>query len=107
MSVLPHHRRAATVSSPIGDVSFIPSSEPPFVTYYEARIYAEGTTTPVLATKYLGKPAAEVATGKIKVNMRTTFNALPNGNYVVGIAAVGAGGTSETISDIAYAVPLS
>ncbi len=76
------------------------------VTYYEARVYAEGTTTPVVATKYLGLPEASPATGLIKVNIATMLNARPPGNYDVIVAAVGPGGTTESSHAGAYAVPL-
>lgn len=103
MACIPNAVRAI-VSSSVGNVQFTPAAEP--VTYYEARVYAEGTTTPIRATKYLGKPSADVVTNLITVNLATTLNALPAGNYVVGVAAVGPGGTSESISVIAYVVPL-
>lgn len=103
MSVLPDARRSAETSSHLGDVAFQPSAGA--VLYYELRIYAEGTTTPILATKYLGKPNA-YADGFIRVNCRTTFDALPAGNYDPIIAAVGAGGTDESPHGTAVTVPL-
>jgi len=102
--MIPHARLAATISSPLGDLSFTPSAGA--VQYYEARAYDEGTTTPIRATKYLGVPGVDVATGKIKVNIRTMLNALPAGNYEVIVAAIGAGGTDESVHASAYAVPL-
>lgn len=104
MSALPDALRSSTVSSPLGDLSFTPSAGT--VLYYEARVYAEGTTAPLLATKYLGVPEADVATGKIKVNIRTTLDALPAGNYDVTVAAVGIGGVDESTHINAYTVPL-
>lgn len=104
MSVLPDAMRSAVVSNPLGDVSFTPSAGA--VLYYEARAYAEGTTTPVRATKYLGVPGVDAVTGKIKVNCRTMLDALPAGNYDLVIAAVGAGGTDESAHGTAYTVPL-
>lgn len=74
--------------------------------YYEARAYAEGTTTPIRATKYLGVPNADAVTGLIKVNVRTMLDALPAGNYELVIASVGTGGTSESPHGSAYTVPL-
>jgi hypothetical protein len=103
VSTIPHHRLSATVSDPLGDVSFTPSPGSPL--YYEARAYAEGTTTPVLATKYLGL-SAPYADGKIRVNLRTMLNALPPGNYDLIIATVGAGGTDESVHASAVVVPL-
>ena len=91
------------MSSPLGNVSFTPPAGE--VIYYEARIYAEGTTTPVLATKYLGKPGVGTD-GKVLVNVRTMLDARPAGNYHVVIAAVGAGGTDESDPGPAYVVPL-
>lgn len=103
MSVIPESLRLSP-SSPLGDLLFTPS--PGSVLYYEARVYAEGTTTPILTTKHLGLPAADLATGKIKVNVRTMLNALAPGNYEVLVAAIGSGGTSESAHATAYAVPL-
>jgi hypothetical protein len=85
-------------------LSWTPSSGT--VTYYEARVYAEGTTAPILATKYLGKPNA-AANGFITTTIRTTLNALEDGNYEVTVAAVGPGGTTESAHGAAYAVPLT
>jgi len=105
MSVLPDALRSAVISSPIGNLTFTPASGT--VTYYEARVYAEGTSTPILATKYLGKPNADAVTGLIKVNAATMLNAQPPGNYEVIVAAVGPGGTTESSHAGAYAVPLT
>lgn len=104
MSVIPDALRSAIISSPLGDLQFFPSAG--VVLYYEARVYVEGTTTPLRATKYLGVPGVDAVTGKIKVNILRTLNALPSGNYVVTVAAVGAGGTDESDPVIAYVVPL-
>ena len=104
MSVIPDCLRSAVVSSALGNLSFSPSSGT--VTYYEARVYAEGTTTPVLATKYLGVPEADAVTGLIKVSILTMMNALPAGNYDVIVAAIGPGGTTESPHAVAYAVPV-
>jgi len=103
VSVIPDALRSAVVSSPLGDVAFTPPAGA--VLYYEARAYAEGTSAPVLATRYLGKPDA-YASGQIRVNIRTMLDALVPGNYEVIVAAVGAGGTDESIHATAYVVPL-
>lgn len=103
MSVIPDSVRRAP-SSPLGDLLFTPS--PDAVLYYEARVYAEGTTTPILTTKHLGLPAADVVTGQITVNVRTMLNALAPGNYEVLVAAIVSGGTSESAHTSAYVVPL-
>jgi hypothetical protein len=76
------------------------------VTGYEARAYAEGTTTPVLATKWLGKPNADPVSNLIRVNIATMLNALPPANYDVIVAAFLSGGPSESAHATAYAVPL-
>lgn len=101
MTVLPSGFRA-TVSSPLGDLSFFPSSSA--TDYYEARIY--DSLDVLVATKYLGK--SEVyADGKIKVNIRTTLDALPPGDYDVRVFQSGPGGTSESATGTPYIVPLS
>jgi len=104
VSVIPDALRSTIISSPLGDLAFTPSTDP--VLYYEARVYAEGTTSPLLATKYLGVPSPDPVTGQIKVNLATMLNALSPGNYLVAVAAVGAGGTSEGFSNV-FVVPLS
>jgi hypothetical protein len=104
VSVIPDALRSAVVSSPLGNLSFTPS--PGAVLFYEARVYAEGTPSPVLATKYLGVPDANPVTNLITVNLATMLNALAPGNYEVLVAAVGAGGTDESAHATAYAVPL-
>lgn len=105
MSISPYCLRRVAVSSPLGDLTFTPSVDP--VLYYEARVYASGTSTPVLATKYLGVPSADPVTNLIKVNVRTMLDARPSGPYDVRVAAIGAGGTSESASSNAFDVPLS
>lgn len=102
MTVIPDGR--STVSSPLGDLLFTPS--PDAVLYYEARVYAEGTTTPILTTKYLGVPAIEAPSGQVRVNIARVLNALAPGNYEVTVAAIGSGGTSESAPTTAYVVPL-
>jgi hypothetical protein len=104
MSVIPDCLRSAVISNPLGDVTFTPSAGA--VLSYEARVYAAGTSTPVVATKYLGVPNADPVTGLIKVNCRTMLDALPAGSYTVKIAATGAGGTDESDTTTAYDVPL-
>lgn len=104
MSVIPHAQRLAVISNPLGDLTFTPSVSA--TDYYEARAYAEGTTTPVRATKYLGKPDASPVTNLIKVNILTMMNALPAGNYDVVVAAIGPGGTGESAHGTAWTVPL-
>ena len=104
MSVIPDALRLVGPSPTLGNLSWSPSTGT--VTYYEARVYAEGTTTPLRATKYLGKPEANPATGLITTTILTTLNALPAGNYEVLVAAVGPGGTAQSARGTAYAVPL-
>lgn len=104
MAVIPNALRAM-VSSPIGNLSFTPSTGS--VTYYEARALAEGTSAPTLATKYLGVPNAAPATNLITVNIATMLNALPAGSYDVKVAAVGPGGTTLSADSNVFDVPLS
>ena len=104
MGVIPNGQRAI-ISSPIGNLSFTPSTGT--VTYYEARVYSEGTSAPVLTTKYLGVPNAAPATNLITVNIATTLNALTAGSYDVKVAAIGPGGTSESAQSNVFDVPLS
>ena len=108
MSVIPDALRSTIISSPLGDLSFTPSVDA--ILYYEARVYALGTSSPVLATVYLGGPPptgpSADQTGKIKVNILRTLNALPSGNYEVRVAAIGAGGTSESTESNPFEVPV-
>lgn len=105
MSVIPSALRSVEPSSPLGDLTFTPSVDA--VLYYEARVYAEGTSSPVLTSRYLGKPEADIVTNKIKVNLKTMLNALTPGNYEVTVAAIGSGGTSESSDSNVFIVPLS
>lgn len=104
MSVIPDARRSAVISGSLGDLSFVPSVSA--TDYYEARAYAEGTTTPIQATKYLGKPNADPVTNTVTVNIRTMLDALPPGNYDVVVAAFGPGGVGESGHATAWTVPL-
>lgn len=89
----------------LGDVTFIPSVNP--VLYYEIRVYAQGTVTPVVATKLVSGQKADPWTGLVRVHCKTMLNALSAGNYDVTVAAIGSGGTSESSISNAFTVPLS
>lgn len=107
MSVIPDAGRLTIISSPLGDLTFTPPVTGGTVQYYEARVYAENTTTPILATKYLGLPNADPVTGLITVNMATLLNSLAAGNYDVAVAAIGPGGVgTEGVSNV-FTVPLA
>lgn len=102
MTMIPHAQRSATISSPLGDLYFFPS--PSTTNFYEARVYDSSSV--LVATKYLGKPEP-YADGRIKVNIRTTLDALPAGNYDVRVFQSGPGGSAESDPGVPYIVPLS
>lgn len=105
MTVIPDHLRSVPVSSPLGNLSYTPSVDP--VLYYEARVYAAGTSSPILTTQYLGDPAVDPATNLVTVNIGRMLNALAPGNYEVTVAAIGSGGTSESADSNIFVVPLA
>jgi hypothetical protein len=86
-----------------GDVTFDASADHSAVTSYEARIYTYPAGTLVTSVN-LGKPTP--SGGLITVNLANAFSALTAGNYDVTIAAIGAGGTSESVYSNAFALPL-
>jgi len=87
----------------LGDLTFTPSVDA--VLYYEARVYAEGTSSPILATQYLGVPPVD-ANGRCRVNILSMLNAQAPGNYDVKVAATGSGGTSESAESNVFVVPV-
>jgi regulation of enolase protein 1 (concanavalin A-like superfamily) len=70
------------------------------VTSYKLNIYASGanpsTATPVSSVS-LGKPTPD-SSGNIQVDEQSFFNGLAAGNYIATVAAVGAGGTTQSSS---------
>jgi hypothetical protein len=77
---------------------FVPSSNhATAVSNYVLEIFTAGTNTTgatPLATQNLGKPA--VVNGECSANISSAIAALPSGNYVATVSAVGAGGTARS-----------
>ena len=89
----------------LGDVSFTPSSDHDTnVSYYEARVHPEGSST-IVATKLLGKPSI-TSSGKIVCSLRAILNSLSAGNYVVIVRAVNANGSTDSTDSNTFTVPL-
>lgn len=98
--------RSAPLAIPLlGDVTFVPSADYATVTSVTARVYAQGTTTPIVATQGLGKPPA--LGGTCTANMFATLSALAPGNYDVTIVETNASGSTESGVSNAFTVPLS
>jgi hypothetical protein len=91
------------ISTSKGDVSFLVSTDPT-VTSYAINVYAAGTSSPILVTVHLGLP--HPIGSVITVNIASTLNALPAGNYDVTIVATNPGGSSESAVSNTFTVPL-
>lgn len=88
----------------LGDLTFAASPDHATLTSYEARLYVEGTTTPVIDTLDLGLPTP--SGGSITVNIATWLNSQLAGNYDVRVAAIGPLGTTESGASNSFTVPL-
>ncbi len=88
-----------------GDVRFAASPDHATLTSYEVRVRPEGSGT-VAGSENVGKPTPD-AYGDITVNMSTLFGTLSAGNYTVSVAAVSAGGTTDSDVSAVFALPLT
>ena len=90
----PSSRRAVFVAS---------SNHNTAVTRYVLEIFASGanpnTATPV-ATRDLGKPP--VSSGECDVDVTSTINSLPPGQYIATVTAVGSGGSVRSAPSAAF-----
>ncbi len=87
-----------------GEVSFPVSADHAAVTSYEIRAYLEGS--PVLAgSTNIGKPTP--VGGVITVNISSFLATLEAGNYVLTVAAISPGGTSESDASAPFSLPLA
>lgn len=73
---------------------------------YEARLYAQGTTTPLIDTLDLGKPDPDEF-GTITVDLSSWLGGQADGNYEVHVAAINGDGETESDESNAFTVPLS
>ena len=92
----------------LGDITFYASTDHGTVSYYEARAYGSGTTTPVVSTYNMGKPTPD-ATSTCTVHGWSWLSALTPGDYDIGVASVGStglpGSESSSQSNV-FTVPL-
>lgn len=101
-----HVLTPAAQTSALGNVSFDKSSGHVSVINYGARLYADGTSTPVLASVTLGKPQPAV-NGRILVDLFTWLNSQASGDYDVRITSTDSGGTSESGASNSFTIPLT
>jgi hypothetical protein len=88
----------------LGNLRFRASPGHATVTNYTANVRAYGSST-IVATHNLFKPTPD-EDNIIYVNIASTLNALPAGNYDVRVQATGPGGTDESTDSNFFTVPL-
>lgn len=90
----------------LGDLSWTTSSDHVTnVSHYEAKVRLASDNS-LVTTIYLGKPGGGNSVG-VSINIAGRLNALPAGNYIVGVVAVNGSGSSESIASNTFTVPLS
>ncbi len=109
---LTHKRRGTAVLAPMGvafhsgDILWVPSSDHYTLTNYEVRIRVSGSST-ISATVNVGLPPIWAGTGKCYANISGTCSTLSAGNYTASVAAVAAGGTTDSAESDAFSLPLA
>lgn len=88
-----------------GDLTFRAAPDHGNATNYQVRVYAGGTTTPVVARQDLLVPKPNDI-GMITVNLQALLNPLSPGNYDVAVAVTTPGGTTESAASNVFTVPL-
>jgi len=89
----------------LGDLTFTPSVDHATVSSYAARLYADGTSTPVLASVNIGKPTPN-GSNVIRVDLLSFLNSQTPGNYLVKVVALSSGGSTESVNGDSFTVPV-
>ncbi len=107
-----HKRRGTSYLGPAsaavfhaGDVSWTPSADHATLTRYDIYIRASGSGT-ILLTINAGKPPIWSSTGLCYKNISGSLSSLSAGNYTSAVAAVSAGGTTESATSNEFSLPL-
>jgi hypothetical protein len=97
-------RRYVAYFDGLGILTFAASPDHASVTAYTIRIYAHGTTSPVLASRDIGKPTPDTNNDIIH-DINTLLSPLSVGNYTVTILTTSPGGSAESAGDT-FSLPL-
>ncbi len=88
-----------------GILSFTASPSHALVTSYTIRVYAYGTTSPVVTSRDIGRPTPDT-NNRILHDVRSLLSPLTAGNYTATILTTTTGGTAESSSGAEFSVPL-
>lgn len=88
-----------------GVLKFAASPDHATVTNYGIRLYAFGTTSPLVTARDIGVPAPDQS-NDIVHDCRTMFTALPAGNYTAQILTTTPLGSVETTAGASFSLPL-
>jgi hypothetical protein len=86
-------------------LTFTASADHATTISYEARLYASGTSTPLLDALNLGKPTPDEF-DECAVDISSWLNSQDDGFYEVRVAAVNVSGSNESTESNTFTVPL-
>lgn len=89
-----------------GILTFTPSADHATVTDYTIRIYAIGTTSPVVSSRNIGKPTPDGSNNTISHDIAALIAPLAAGTYTVTVLTTSPGGSAET-TGVNFAAPLA
>src|SRR5688572_2762565 len=89
----------------LGILTFTPSTNHASVTSYTIRLYALGTTSPVVGERNIGTPSPDES-NQIRHDINTMLSGLANGNYYPSILASFSSGSVESTGQ-SFSLPLS
>jgi hypothetical protein len=98
-------RRYVAYFDGLGILTFRASADHASVTSYAIRLYTMGTTSPLLASRDIGKPTPDTNNDIIH-DINGLLSPLANGNYTVTVLATSPGGSAET-TGTNFSMPLS
>lgn len=88
-----------------GVLKFTASPDHATVTNYAIRLYAYGTTSPLVTARDIGVPTPD-QNNDIVHDCRTMFTALSPGNYTAQILTTTPLGSAETTAGASFSIPL-
>lgn len=98
-------RRYIAYFDGLGVLTFIASPDHASLTDYTVRVYALGTTSPVVTSRSLGVPTPD-SNNEIRHDLTSMLNPLTAGNYTVTVLATSPTGSAET-SGVNFSLPLA
>lgn len=96
---------AGTTKTTSGVLSFVASPDHATLTNYEARLRTLSGT--LVSATNIGKPTPDLATNICHYDISGWLGTFPGGNYEVTVAAISAGGTTDSGFSNTFSLPLT